>query len=82
MHRVNDRLEVLGASLPPADQLNLSLGPVMKRNLSPIERQQPVPPEREPRTGYARGPSPIGIPLPVRWAVLLAMLCIGAGTVY
>jgi multidrug efflux system membrane fusion protein len=71
----------------------------MKRNLSPIERQQPVPPEHRSRPGYARVPSPIGIPLPVgrsdtaewrrarrrlpvRWAVLLALLCIGAGAIY
>jgi membrane fusion protein, multidrug efflux system len=67
----------------------------MKRNLSPIERQQP---ERRPGTAYARGPSPIGIPLPVggsdtaerrrtrrrpvRWVGLLAMLCVGAGAIY
>jgi membrane fusion protein, multidrug efflux system len=70
----------------------------MKGNLSPIERQQPALPERRPQTGYARTPSPIGIPLPVgrsdtaerrrirrrpvRWAVLLALLCIGAGGIY
>ena len=70
----------------------------MKRKLSPIERQQPAAPERRARSEYARRPSPIGIPLPVgrsdtaerrrarrgpvRWVVLLALLCIGTGAVY
>jgi len=70
----------------------------MKRSLSPIERQQPAPPERRSRTEYLRRPSPIGVPLPVggsdtaerrhtrrhlvRWAALLALPCIGAGAIY
>jgi len=70
----------------------------MTRNLSPIERHQTGPAERPPQPEYARRPSPIGIPLPVgksdaaerqrtrrrpvRWVGLLALLSIGAGTVY
>ena len=38
---------------------------LMKRKLSPIERQQPAAPERRARSEYARRPSPIEIPLPV-----------------
>ena len=70
----------------------------MTRNLSPIERHQTGPAERPPQPEYARRPSPIGISLPVgksdaaerqrtrrrpvRWVGLLALLSIGAGTVY
>ncbi|HKM72262.1 MAG TPA: efflux RND transporter periplasmic adaptor subunit [Stellaceae bacterium] len=65
--------------------------------MSPIKRQAGRA-ERLPQPGCARGPSPIGIPLPVGerdaaerrrtrrrpplWAALLALLSIGAGAVY
>jgi RND family efflux transporter MFP subunit len=70
----------------------------MTSNPSPIERSQTRPAERLSQTEYARRPSPIGLPPPVdrsdgperrrtrrrrvRWAALLALLCIGVGAVY
>ena len=67
-------------------------------NSSPIERHQPGPAGRLSQIGYARKPGQIGLPPPVgrtdvaqrsgvrrhsvRWALLLALLGIGAGAIY
>lgn len=69
----------------------------MARNLSPIETQTGNA-RRLPHPAYARQPNPIKVPLPVgksdaaerrrtrgllvRWVGMLALLSIGAGTVY
>jgi RND family efflux transporter MFP subunit len=68
----------------------------MMRNLTPIKRQTGGA-ERVSQSGYARRPSPIGIPLPVgksdaaerrtrrhplRWVGPLALLAIGVGAAY
>ena len=79
------------------DRPRFCSAPLIARNLSPIKRQAGRA-ERLPQPGCARGPSPIGIPLPVGerdaaerrrtrrrpplWAALLALLSIGAGAVY